>query len=330
MELPTPDHVHAVLGLVRSAFAPTGGLDDLQARLVDDLGRLIAGEAYDGAPALDPEAVAATTADERTSAMHLAVVLEMMQHPLAPEVARSVADFFVGLGAADRLLDDARLLAGHHLTALAADLSRHNWYQSATVEGRRQGRLFELLGSRLAELNVLPNADLAARWRGLGDCPAGSWGRAVYDFYREHGFPFPGEMRGIYELGARHDWVHVLTDYGTDAEGELDVFAFIAATMPGANGLSLLSITLGVFQNGALRRVRGKTIRNAAEDTLSSVEVVDRWALAFWRGTQCTTDVMADVDLFAMADVPLEAARRQFNIVPPEAMPSLNEGPSLR
>lgn len=295
----------------------------MQERLVDDLGRLIAGDAYDGAVALDADGIAATTADERVSATHVAVVLEMMEHPLRPEVAATVGRFFNDLGSSERLLDDARLLAGHHLTALAADLSRHNWYQAATTEGRRQGRLFELLGSRLAELGIAPSGEVAKRWRALGECPDGSWGRGVYDFYIAHHFPFPGEMRGIYEIGARHDWMHVLCDYGTDAEGELDVFAFIAATMPGSSGLALLSITLGVFQNGSLRRVRGKVIRNAAEDTLDSNAVVDRWALAFWRGTQCTTDVMADVDLFAMADTPLDEARRQFNIVPPERMPSL-------
>lgn len=325
MDLPEPEHLDAVFGLVRRAFASTGGLDDGQARLVDDLRALIAPGSDAGARVFDDAAVAATTAEERTSAMHLAVVLEMMQHPLRPEVARAVAAFFVGVGTPHRLLDDARLLAGHHLTALAADLSRHNWYQTATVQGRRQGRLFELLGSRLAELGVAPDLEVARRWRALESCPAGSWGRGVYDFYVEHHFPFPGEMHGIYEVGARHDWVHVLTDYGTDAEGELDVFAFIAATMPGASGLALLSITLGVFQNGGLRRVRGKKIRNAGVDALSSPEAIDRWALAFWRGTQCTTDVMADVDLFALATEPLDNVRRQFNVVPPEAMPRLGD-----
>ena len=326
MELPTPEHAAAVFGLVRAAFAPTGGLDELQDRLVCDLGELISPGVGSGPPALDADGIAATSVDERRSAMHLAVVLEMMEHPLRPEVAESVEAFFTGLGVPHRLLGDARLLAGQHFGALASDLSRHSWYHTATVEGRRQGRLFELLGSRLAELGVAPDDRVARRWRSLGECPDGSWGRGVYEFYVAHGFPFPGERHGIYEIGARHDWVHVLTDYDTEPEGELDVFAFIAATMPGESGLALLAVTLGVFQNDALKRVRGKVIRNAAVDTLSTGDAVDRWALAFWRGTQCTTDIMADVDLFAMADVPLEEARRRFNIVPPGAMPHLGAG----
>jgi hypothetical protein len=323
MELPSTERANTVLGLARAAFASTGGLDELQERLVEDLGYLIRGSDFDGVPGLSNDEVATTSAEDRTEAMHLAVVLEMMEHPLRPEVAESVSAFFAELGVVDRLLDDARLLADRHFSALAADLSRHSWYHEATVEGRRNGKLVELMGSRLAELGVLPDPLVSRRWRALEQCPPGSWGRGVYDFYISHGFPFPGERHGIYELGARHDWVHVLTGYGSDAEGELDVFAFIAATMPGESGLALLAVTLGIFQNDALRRVRGKTIKNARVDTLSADGAVDRWAVAFWRGTKCNTDIMGDVDLFAMKDVPIEEARQQFNIIAPEDLPTL-------
>jgi len=323
MELPGRDRAITVLGLARAAFAPSGGFDVLQERLVEDLGHLILGSDFGGAPALSHQEVAATSLEDRTSAMHLAVVLEMMEHPLRPEVAESVSTFFAELGVVDRLLDDARMLADRHVSALAADLSRHSWYHFATVEGRRNGKLVELMGSRLAEMGVLPDPLVARRWRALGECPPGSWGRGVYDFYIAHGFPFPGERHGIYELGARHDWVHVLTDYGSDAEGELDVFAFIAATMPGESGLALLAITLGIFQNDALKKVRGKKIKNAVADTLSTDGAVDRWALAFWRGTQCNTDIMGQVDLFAMKDISIAEARQRFNILAVEDLPAL-------
>jgi len=323
MDLPSSERANTVLGLARAAFAVTGGLDEIQERLVEDLGYLIRGSEFDSAPELSRNEIAATSNEDRTSAMHLAVVLEMMEHPLRPEVAESVSSFFAGIGVVDHLLDDARLIADRHFSALAADLARHSWYHEATVEGRRDGKLVELMGSRLAELGVLPDPFVARRWRALEQCPSGSWGRGVYDFYVSHGFPFPGERHGIYEVGARHDWVHVLTEYGSDAEGELDVFAFIAATMPGESGLALLAVTLGIFQNDALKKVRGKVIRNARVDTLSADGAVDRWALAFWRGTQCNTDIMGEVDLFAMKDVLIEDARRRFNIIPTEDLPAL-------
>jgi GNAT superfamily N-acetyltransferase len=323
MEFPSATDATAVLSLVRSAFAPTGGLDEFQERLIRDLATLMAGDPAAGGAPLAPDGIAATPVTVRTPAMHISVVLEMMEHPLRPEVATSVERFYRDLGVGHRLLSDARLLADHHFGALAADHSRHSWYHKATVEGARQGRLFELLGSRLAELGMTEDQHVAARWQKLKDCPEGSWGRGVHEFYEEHGFPLPGMRHGIYEIGARHDWVHVLAGYDTDPEGELDVFAFIAATMPAESGLALLAVTLGVFQNDALKRVRGKAIRNATADALAAPGAVDRFAQAFWRGTQCGVDIMAEVDLFAMADLPLDEVRRTFNIVPPEEVPGL-------
>jgi hypothetical protein len=129
-------------------------------------------------------------------------------------------------------------------------------------------------------------------------------------------FQFPGERHGIYELGARHDWVHVLAGYETTSEGELDVFAFIAASMHDERGLVLLAITLGLFQNGSICHVAGKRIANARSDTLTDDGAVDRFTEALRRGNRCTTDVMGSVDMFARKDEPLDAVREQFGVVP--------------
>ena len=142
------------------------------------------------------------------------------------------------------------------------------------------------------------------------------WAYEVASFYERHDFPFPGEKHGIYELGARHDWVHVLADYETTPEGELDVFAFIAASMKDHRGLVLLAVTLGLFQNGSIKHVEMKLIRNRREDTLSDAGAIERWADAFRRGAACPVDVMGEIDLFAHKDVPLAEARTMFGVVP--------------
>ena len=126
-----------------------------------------------------------------------------------------------------------------------------------------------------------PTTAIADEVAGAARLPApGSWGTAVADFYDRHGFPFPGERYGIYELGARHDWVHVLAGYETTPEGELDVFAFIAASMTDERGLVLLAITLGLFQNGSIQHVAGKRIGNARADTLTDDGAVERFTEA--------------------------------------------------
>lgn len=248
--------------------------------------------------------------------MYIIVVLELMEHPLRPEVADSVDHFAKRMKMPMNLVEDARRMATDHLAAMYLDLQRHSWYAHETVLESMRGRFHELARSKLAYIGIVDDKQIARKWEALLKCPDGSWGRAVAKFYDDHGFPFPGEKHGIYELGARHDWIHVLAGYETDAEGELDVFAFIAAAMGDSRGLVLLGITLGLFQNGSIRHVEMKLITNAREDSLSDPGAIDRWAHAFERGSRCNTDVMGTVDLFAHKDMPLEEARTLFGVEP--------------
>ncbi len=66
-----------------------------------------------------------------------------------------------------------------------------------------------------------------------------------------------GELGGIEETGALHDFIHVLAGYDATPIGEIEVFAFIAASMRGNWGLALLCFTLGIFQNDAIHSVDG-------------------------------------------------------------------------
>jgi hypothetical protein len=203
---------------------------------------------------------------------------------------------------------------------LHADLLRNSWYTEQTLEGLFSGRLGELMRSKLAYYSVTTEPALAAKWSSLRSCPEGSWGHEVARFYDLHGFPFPGEPGGIYEVGALHDWVHVLTDYGTTPEGEIDVFAFIAATMSDQRGFIQFVFTLALFQNASVDTVGGKHIPIARADTLGEPGAVDRLADAFWRASRCTADVMGGVDHFALADVPLVELRERWQI-PPKGVP---------
>jgi hypothetical protein len=244
------------------------------------------------------------------------VVLEFVEQPSSMRVAQPVEQFAHGLGVSDTLLRDARRLAKGHFAWMYLDLQRHSWYEEETIKESVRGRWEELIRSKLAYTGVVADRVIEEKWRALRDCPDGSWGKTVADFYDAHGFPFPGERHGIYELGARHDWVHVLAGYETTAEGELDVFAFIASSMKDERGLVLLAITLGLFQNGSIRHVAGKRIGNARSDTLTDAGAVDRWVEAFRRGSLATTDVMGTVRLFEHKDELLDDVRERFGVVP--------------
>jgi hypothetical protein len=318
--LPTDTDAPRVLGMVKAAFAPAGGLDELQESVLTGIASSLYRIDLTQVPIADDAAVAHAGPEERLHAAHLMVVLELLEHAgRAAGVAEQVERYAHHLGVSHGLLRDARSLAKGHCAWMYLDLQRHSWYEEETIKESVRGRWEELVRSKLAYTGVVADRVIAEKWRALRDCPEGSWGKAVADFYDEHGFPFPGERFGIYELGARHDWIHVLTGYGTDPEGELDVFAFIAASMHDERGLVLLAITLGLFQNGSIHHVAGKKVAIARSDTLADDGAVDRWVDAFRGGSLATTDVMGTVRLFEHKDEPLDAVRERFGVVPRRA-----------
>ena len=316
MLLPSDSDARLVLGLAQAAFAPVGGLDELQRSLLDGIAASLYGVDIATVPVAGPADIACADAIAREQAVHLMVVLEFVEHPLRAEVADAVESFAAELHVHHRLVRDARRLAHEHFAWMYFDLQRHSWYEEETIKESLRGRWHELVRSKLAYIGIVADGAIADRWIALRQCPEGSWGRTVADFYDRHGFPFPGERHGIYELGARHDWVHVLAGYETTAEGELDVFAFIAASMTDERGLVLLAITLGLFQNGSIRHVGGKRIGNARSDTLTDPGAMTRFTEALRRGGRATTDVMGTVDFFEHRNEPLDDVRARFGVEP--------------
>ena len=316
MLLPSESDARIALGVVQAAFAPVGGLDELQHAVLGSLASSLYSLDLDDILPAGASEIDAANAAVRRQAVHLMVVVEFVEHHLRPEVSDRVEQFARELGVSLSLLRDARHLARGHFAAMYLDLQRHSWYEEETIRESLQGRWHELIRSKVAYEGGVADRAIARRWCGLRECVPGTWGRAVADFYDDHGFPFPGERHGIYELGARHDWIHVLAGYGTSPEGELDVFAFIGASMADERGLVLLAITLGLFQNGAIRHMAGKRVVIARADTLSDPGAISRFTEAMRRGHVCPTDVMGTVDLFSCKDESLAAARERLGVIP--------------
>ena len=68
-----------------------------------------------------------------------------------------------------------------------------------------------------------------ARYKSLAGYPAGSLGRAFFDFYAQFDWPLPGDPLWISEdLTVRHDLIHVLCEYDISINGEFCVSGFTA------------------------------------------------------------------------------------------------------
>ena len=155
--------------------------------------------------------------------------------------------------------------------------------------------------------------EMAGRWVDLGNLERGTIGRAVHDFYLARGFAFPGLPGSAPPLLAQHDWVHVLADYGTALESELEVFGYIARANDDPRAFSLLAMVVSLFETGVVRH--GMGLFDADPGHLAQRGMAQRLADAMRRGalTAGSQDFMT-TDWFAVADRPVEVLRGELGV----------------
>src|SRR4029078_13373420 len=89
---------------------------------------------------------------------------------------------------------------------------------------------------------------------------------------------------------AQHDWVHVLADYGTTVECELEVFAFIARANDDMRAFSLLAMVVSLFETGYLPTGAGRFEADPGHVS-GGAGMAIRVADAMRRGALCHDDV---------------------------------------
>ena len=320
---------------VISAVAPEGGLTGLQQTLLSSLFKSLTGFE------IDPAVVQAELAAEPYSAAEFArdlhrrnamfrgrivqtmVIAELVLDPLPAPVAQRVAEFAAELSVHDDLEDVLHGYAETGRRLAAIDFDRNGYLHDFDAGGASQ---LHVAGNGLTGpwTPVEDDPALAARWASLGDLPDGTLGRGVHDFYKTRGFSFPGNPGSAPPLLAQHDWVHILADYGTRVESEIEVFAFIARANDDLHAFSLLAMVVSLFETGAL--AAGAGLFQADKGHLSQPGMAVRFADAMRRAALCTgsTDFMA-MDWFAIADKPVKVLRAEL-VLPPKSDEALGAG----
>ncbi len=307
--------VRAAIGGISVAECPT----DLQWAVLTQVAAHLFGIDIDPASVvpLEAEEVAALVSDPATRRriVQAIVTLELLEDPIRPALATHVRRFAQTLGVDEPMVTAAKHAARGQMALMYADIQRNSYYTEETAHEILHGHLWRLLRSKFAYSNIVPSRAIERKWASLADMPEGSWGRATAEFYRVHSFPVPGARRGIGEIGAHHDFVHVLADYPPDPEGEIDVFAFIAASMVDPKGFVQLVMTLGLFQNATITHVAAKKVVLATQGVLGTPGAAARFADGLNRGVQCKVDALG-IDHFAVAAEPLDAIRERFGVIP--------------
>lgn len=320
---PTLDESTRHAAAILTATRPQAGNTEFQRLLIEATFEALTGHGIDtrALPSIDAETNASNLARRdrgfRIRMVHMMVLSALVLDPVPPEVSDAVAAYSQALGIDDRLLGAVEQFA-HTDRALAATDFERNGY-TATWEPAQTAALHTSAVTTGWDA-VSDDAELAERWRALEHLPPGSLGRRLHEFYQSRGFAVPGTPGSAPPLLAQHDWVHVVADYGTRVESELEVFALIARANDDPRGFSLLAMVVSLFETGHL--ATGAGLFEAFPGQLSRAGMATRLGDAMRRGALShglrgapDVDFLA-VDWFELAHLAVDEVRDLFGIVP--------------
>ncbi|MHB8464596.1 MAG: hypothetical protein ACYDH6_16710 [Acidimicrobiales bacterium] len=326
LQPPSDEETRETARGVASAVARDGRLTDLQRVLLEALFRSMTGTSVDladfepmSSPAL-AEHLARRNLQFRSRGVQVMLLAALVLRPLPEEVVDRVSEYARELGVDDAMITVARGFAAGSLGLASIDFERNgytaHWHPADADVLHTSTELAD------AWQTAVTDPGLAARWRALEQLPDGTLGGLVSKMYRARGFEYPGLPGSAPPLLAQHDWVHVLADYGTTVESELEVFGLIARANDDMYAFSLLAMVVSLFETGYLRSGAGLFEYNVGHIS-ADPRVATRIADAMRRGALCrdgrtgsdSVDFLR-VDWFDLAAMALEDARALFRITP--------------
>jgi hypothetical protein len=327
---PTAPQAQAVAVGLASGAAPPAGLTGLQRVLLEATIAALTDHPIDlsGYTPITPDELGELLRRRnlafRTRCIQLMLLAALVLRPLPREVPAKVQRYATALGVDESMVEVAQEFARGTLGLAAIDFERngytHDWGHDERQELHTSHALAKAWDFAVAD------PDLAARWAALEGLPEGTLGRSVWQMYAARGFVYPGLPGSAPPLLAQHDWVHVLADYGTTVECELEVFALIARANDDMHGFSLLAMVVSLFETGYLRSGAGLfeyDMGHLSHAPCAGRAMAERVADAMARGAWCRDEETGDdsvdflrIDWFGLADMPIEDARARFGLRP--------------
>jgi hypothetical protein len=310
------DHRHsdAILGAMRQIALASG-----HALTYADTASLLAAGRYllrrpglndiDTLPAVAPDDLVATLKGERAlaeEAVKYLAIMALVDGSLDHLKLRRVLEYARALDVEADYLTDLVEAASGHLAWATADMWRKNLDSVISRPSK---------GLDLAEW-VRPyggaNADaaLVARYEALGKLPHNTFGKALWDFDKQNGYPFPGDPQALNaRFGTPHDATHIISGYDTSGRGELMVSTFTAGMHP-INPMSghILPVIFFFHFGEQLNDVG-----HAGKGGLDPNEFWHAWA----RGAEMTVDIFAPGwNFWEWIERDLEELRHDWNVAP--------------
>jgi hypothetical protein len=321
---PDADEVTATARGIASVVAPADDLTDLQRVLLEALFAAMTDHPVD-LDDVEPVSIAEAAGvlrprnlPFRTRVVQVALLAGMILRPLPADVVDRIERYARALGVDEGMVGVARDFAAGSLGLAAVDFQRNGYTADWAPADRHELHTSTELAS--AWDLAVDDPTLAERWAALGSLPEGSLGRGVWQLYQARGFTVPGRPGSAPPLLAQHDWVHVLADYGTTVESELEVFAFIARANDDMRAFSLLAMVISLFETGYLRTGAGLFQSDPGHLSVGrsmALRVADAMRRGAWCHDNATGSDSIDFlrqDWFDLAPLPLDEVRERFSL----------------
>jgi hypothetical protein len=330
-----PAEVVRIARGIATAVAPEEGLTDTQADLLEAIAASLTGVSLDyrSLEPLGPEELHDTLAAHDDAFRHrivqYMVLGELVLRPLPTVVSFRVATYAKALEVEDRFVQVARRYAQGAYGLAWMDLQRNGFADHLRDAGEA--------GASAPDADDDPkspfapareDAELVERWRAFEEYSGDSLGRGVLEMYEGRGFKLPGMPGGAPVYLAQHDFMHVLADYGTNLQGELEVFALIARADPDPKGFAWLATLFGLFETGYIADTGFFKRDTAGGHHADAPGMNRRIADAIQRGkVVCarTDKDLFEVDYYGLAHRPIEDVRELLG-VPAKGPAALEEG----
>jgi ubiquinone biosynthesis protein Coq4 len=319
MRLQQPDPATALLGLraMKTLATAAGSMRPAQRALLEAAKAVLlhVDADLDALPTIAPAELAAgfPASDRRQQFVHGMVVVALADGVPARETVAKIEGFAEALGVKATELTDLRRLAEHEMLVFKLDFLRRSQIADIFKNQLDQKGPLGLMKSVLTMRGVTEDRALAARYRAWQELPPDTLGHRLIAFYDKNSFSLPGERKGFPEAGLYHDLCHVLGDYGTDPEGEVQVAAF-SAGFKRERPIYMLLFAVLIFSTGV-------NMRPSSEDfvtvgVLGKPGVAEKMFAAIERGSHVNQDLSDKWDYWAYVELPIDEVRRRLNILP--------------
>lgn len=249
------------------------------------------------------------------------IVMSLIDREASSQETDLVEQYAQALEVSIPEVKDLRYLLKGEILHLRLDLARRFWLREKVIgiwnsEGIRG--IYKLVRGLLGKYE---NAELAARYKALEQYPSGSLGRVYWEYCRNNGFALPGEKDGAPEPILFHDCAHVLSGYGTEPEGEVQVACFSAGFQRRDPWLFVFFVLLQ-FHVG----IRMTPITKARTGFFDPAKAL----IAIQRGASMNVDLNNGWDYWPVMGEQVEELRRRYNILPAEAFQPANRDTIVR